>query len=195
MPVGKDAAEVRIAKNGAIHVAEVGTTLPDGSDVEDIDGSLDSGFVNLGYATEDGVTFSVTPEILEVSAWQARTPVRRDLQAQALRNSFGLIQWNAHTVQYAFGGGAITEPTPGVYRYDFPDEGDALDERSLIVDWEDGDSHYRLVVPRGNVTEAVETNLVRSAATSLPITHDALEPEDGGLAYILSDDPAFGTGS
>lgn len=195
MPAGKDAEEIRIAKNGAISVAPVGTALPDGETPGDVTDALDAAFTNLGYASDDGATFSVTPEILEVPAWQARTPVRRDLQAQALRTSFTLLQINAYTVQYAFGGGAISEPSPGLYRYDFPEEEDALDERSLIVDWQDGGSHYRLVVPRGNVTEAVETNLVRSAAQQLPITHDALEPDDGGLAYILSDDPAFGTGS
>lgn len=195
MTVGVDATEIRIAKNGSINVAPVGTALPDGSTATDVDGDLDSAFVNLGYASEDGVGLNVTPEFLEVPAWQARTPVRRELQAQALSSTFTLLQWNAETVQYAFGGGAITEPSPGIYRYDFPEEEDALDERSLVIDWRDGASKFRLVVPRGNVSEGVDTNLVRTAAQTLGITHSALEPDDGGLAYILSDDAAFGTGS
>jgi hypothetical protein len=185
----KDASELVVASNGSVHVAPVGTTLPD-----DPTEALAGAFAELGFVTEDGVTLTVTPEITDYRAWQARSPVRRELTAQELMIGFALEQWNGETIPLAFGGGAITEPSPGVFRYDFPTDTDSLDERSLVVDWQDGDRNYRAVFERGNVTEAVETNLVRSALAVLPIGFKALEPAAGGaVAYVLSDDPAFGT--
>lgn len=190
--MSKNADELVVASKGNIQVAPFGTELPDGTSAEDVTSDLDAAFVDLGYASEDGATLSVSPDIVDHMAWQARQAVRRDLNAQECQISTALEQWNGSTVPLAFGGGEITEPTTGVFRFDLPDEDDVLDERSLILDWADGDKHYRMVLPRGNVTEAVESNLVRNNLALLPITFKALAADDGGSpAYILSDDPAF----
>ncbi len=106
--------------------------------------------------------------------------------------AYSLEQWNGDNVVHAYGGGEITEPDPGVFRYDWPAETDALDEVSEVIDWQDGDKHYRLVIPRGNVADNVETDLMRTELSVLPITFKALAPADGsGIAYLLTDDPAF----
>lgn len=192
MAYGKDASELVVASNGSINVAPVGSTLPTA-----VTASLAAAFVDLGYASEDGVTLNVAPEINEFGAWQSRQPVRRELAGQEVTLSFALEQWNANTVKLSFGGGTITNPSGGTYRYELPEESAALEEKALVVDWQDGPSRsFRLVCPRGNVTEGVETNLVRSGLALLPITFKALEQADGSTpAYILSNDVAFGTGS
>lgn len=183
--------ELVVASSGQVYVAPVGTTLPTTPGA-----SLDSAFVGLGYCTEDGVTFTVTPDITEFAAWQSRQAVRRELSAQEIQVAFQLEQWNEETVPLAFGGGAITAVSGG-FRYDFPTDAAALDEKAMVIDAEDGDRLQRFVIPRGNVVEAVETQFVRSALAVLPITFKALEPTDGSAAcYALFDDTtAFAAGS
>lgn len=187
-----NADELVVASNGQVYVAPVGTTLPTTPT-----GALDSAFTGLGYTSEDGVTFTVTPTVDEFMAWQSRQAVRRELTSQEVQVSFTLEQWNESTIPLAFGGGAVTDLGGGNYRFDLPETSDALDERCMVIDTNDGDRHIRFVVPRGNVTDAVETQFVRSQLAVLPITFKALAPADGsGSAYVLfDDDAAFAAGS
>lgn len=183
--------ELVVASYGEVYVADVGTTLPTSPTA-----SLDAGFTGLGYVTEDGVSLSVEPEIEEFMAWQSRQAVRRELTGQSITVSFALEQWNTENLLLAFGGGEVTSPSAGVYRYEFPDDEDALQEKAIVVEWKDGARDWRFVASRGNVTDAVETSLNRSNLAVLPITFQVLDADDGGApAYILTDDSAFTTGS
>jgi hypothetical protein len=188
--MANDADQLVIASKGSIAVAPVGTTLPD-----DPTESLNAAFVDLGYATEDGVTLTVSPDIAEFRAWQARQAVRRELNGQEIQVAFTLEQWNAENVTLALGGGEVEEVDPGVFKYTFPAGDDSLDERAIVISWADGDRSFRAAFERGNVTEAVETNLVRTNLALLPITFKVLEPDSGIPGYILSDDPNFGEAS
>jgi hypothetical protein len=188
-----DANELVVGGTGEAYVAPVGSTLPAKKPTD----ALDAAFFGLGYHTEDGASFSVTPDISEIGAWQSRQPIRRDLNGQDIMVSFVLQQWNEESVCLAFGGGEITEVESGIFRYDFPDESDVLDERALVLDVADGDDNLRFVFPRGNVTEAVETQFKRSEPAVLPITFKVLSPTDGGApGYVLMDNAeAFAAGS
>jgi hypothetical protein len=138
----------------------------------------------------------VTPNITDFMSWQSRQATRRELTAQEIQAQFNLQQWSEVTVPLAFGGGEITSPETGVYKYTLPLDGDALDERALVIDGQDGDRHFRIVLPRGNVTDAVATNFRRSQEAVLPVTFKALQPTDlSPAAFILTDDAAFATGS
>lgn len=186
--MAQDTAELVVASHGDIYLAPVGTALP-----TTVDGALNAAFVNLGLINEDGVSVSVSPEIESFSAWQRRQAVRRELTNQEISVSFALEQWNAENVKLAFGGGQVSEPSAGQFRYDFPDGDDALDERAIVIDWQDGPtSKHRMVFERGNVMEAVEFQLVRNALAVLPITFGVLAADDGGSpGYYLVNDTAF----
>jgi hypothetical protein len=188
-----DSNEIVVAGTGQVYVAPTGTALP----TTGPDQKLNSAFVGLGYHTEDGTTFTVSPDITEFLAWQSRQPIRRDLKAQDLTVAFQLQQWNEENVPLAFGGGEITEVSAGIYRYSFPEEGDALDERALVLDVQDGERKMRFVLPKGNVTESVESQFQRSETAKLPITFKALAADDGGSpGYMLFNDAAaFAAGS
>lgn len=187
--MAQDANELVVASHGDVYVAPVGTTLPA---TNDVDASLNAAFVNLGLISEDGVSFSAAPDIQEFMAWQRQQPVRRERTGQALSMSFALEQWNVNNVPLAFGGGEVVETAAGVFKYTFPDDNDALDERSIVVDWQDGSKKFRLVFERGSVTEAVETNLVRSALATLPITFSVLASETGtSPGFFLAEDTSF----
>lgn len=185
-----DANELVVAGTGQVYVAPVGTALPTTPTA-----SLNAAFVGLGYTSEDGVSISVEPEITDFPAWQSRQPVRRELTNQAISVSFSLLQWNETNVPLAFGGGTISGSGP--YRYDFPTGDDALDERAMVVDVQDGERHMRFVLPRGNVTDSVEAQFVRTEAAVLPITFSVLEPIGGGAPgyFLTDDDAAFAAGS
>src|SRR4051812_23276958 len=175
--------ELVVGNSGEVYVAPVGTALPTTPTA-----SLNAAFIGLGYLTEDGVTLTTTPEVTDTNAWQSRQAVRREFTSQEFQAAFALMQWNEETVPLAFGGGAITN-AGGVYKYTFPAAGDALDERSLVIDFQDGSRNGRVVIPRGNVTDSVETQFQRTNAAVLPITFKALQPTDGSaIGYILFDD-------
>jgi hypothetical protein len=189
-----DANELVVASNGAVYFAPVGTTLPKQGD--DPTAKLNAAFIGAGYITEDGVSFSAGSEVTDFMAWQSRQAIRRDRQTQEIQASFAIQQWNEENLPFAFGGGDVVEHTTGIFSYTFPESDDSLDERSLVIDAQDGDTNYRIVIPRGNVTEAVEASFRRTETAQLPITFKALEPATGGSsAYILTDSDGFHTGS
>lgn len=186
-----NANELFVAGTGEVNVAPVGTALPTGPST-----ALNAAFFGLGYTTEEGLTFTSTPTITDFNAWQSNQAVRRELTAQELQAAFQLEQWNEESVPLAFGGGAITSVSGG-YKYVFPAAGDAVDERSLVADVQDGTRVMRFVIPRGTVTESVETQFQRTALGVLPITFKALQPTDGSAicTVYFSDSTAFAAGS
>lgn len=189
-----NASEIVVGSNGQINVAPVGTTLPAVN--SDPTATLNSGFgYGLGYVTEDGVQISYSPEFEEIMAWQSPDAVRRDRTGREFTLSFELQQWNEQTVVLAFGGGQITT-AGGFYTYQPPNTTDAIVERSLVLDWNDGSKRYRLVVPRGSVTDGTETQLQRGQEATLAVTFKAMQPTDGrDLFYLITNDSAWAVGS
>ena len=189
-----NATEITVAANGSIYVAPVGTTLP--AKHTDPTAGLNAAFgYALGYASEDGVTFSATPDVTDIGAWQSKDPVRRLVTATENSVSTELMQWNEKTFPLVFGGGEVTE-AGGFYTYTPPAADEGLAEVSVIIDWNDGDKNYRLVIPRANATEGTETQLQRGASANLALTLKALAPAAGvDVWYLNTDDPAFAVGS
>lgn len=189
-----NANEITVPGNGQAYVAPVGTTLP--ADNSDPTAALNAAFFGLGYWTTDGATFTATPDIKEVEAFQSAQAVRRGLNKLDVSAAFVLEQWNEETVPTALGGTIST--AGGFSTYTPPTPGAAISEVSLVVDIQDGDRNMRFVFPRGNTsTEAVETKFTRGEPALLPVTFKALLPTDGSAPYrILFDDAtAFAAGS
>lgn len=186
-----DSDELVVAGTGQVYVATAGTALPT-TPTETLNAATWTG---LGYHTEDGVTFSVTPDIAEFRAWQARQAIRRELNEQDIQLSFSLMQWNEATVVLAFGGGSITSVSGG-YKYTFPDPTSGLDERAVVVDCVDGSETHRFAFSRVNVTETVESQFHRTDPALLPITLKVLAPATGGSPGVyLTTSADFATGS
>lgn len=186
----QDTTELVVAGNGDLYVGPVGVELPEGP-LDD----LSPHFVKCGLVSEDGATLTRTPEIQEFKSWQSRSPTRRELVGEEIQVAFSLQQWNAANFVLAFGGGEITDLGGGEFRYDFLGDQAQLAENALILEWADGAKHYRLVMPRGNVTDATETQLTRGALAVLPVSFKVLAPGAGEVpAFLLTDDPNFGDG-
>lgn len=190
MSIGRDTAELVVAGSGDIHIAPYGTTLPTAYST-----ALNAAFKNLGYITEDGLGLNWSPQVQDFMAWQSRHPVRRELTGVELAVSAALEQWNEETMKAVFGGGEVTDVGAGSYRYDFLADDEQLAEVSAVIDWQDGDREFRLVIPRANATEAVDVKLGRTELATLPLGLKALGGDAEGIAYLLSNDHAIGTGS
>ncbi len=189
----QDAEQLVVAIAGSVNLANLAES-PDLPGATDGPTASMPDFVDLGYTTTDGVTFTATPTTEDVEAWQSATPIRRLVTARALTVAFSLQQWNQDNFGLAFGGGAWSEPAAGVFRYDPPADTDSLSEYALVVDFNDGDKNARVVVFRGNVTDAVETQLMRTGPAVLPISFSSLTPDDQDRSwYFVGDDPlSFG---
>lgn len=184
--------ETVIGGTGQVYVADVGTALPTAED-----GALSATtYKGLGYHSEDGVSVNQSVDIQRFGAWQTKRDIRRERGDEAFQLTFSLLQWDENTVPLAFGGGSISEPSGGTYKFTPPSVADAIQDKTLVADVIDGANILRFVVPKGNVVEAVDSQFTRTAMGMLPITFEALEPDDGSEAwYFLTNLAGFATGS
>lgn len=179
-----DPTQVVIAPGGSIAVAPELTTEPTNEA-----SALNAAFVEVGYVSEDGVRFNTSPNVTDIGAWQTAYPLRSETETRTGAIAFTMRQWNADNFKVAFGGGEIEVVSAGHYKYTPPTGNPAV--RIVAVTWTDTHT-YRLVVPRAQITDAVEVPLRRAAAADLPVTFRVLGPAAGGDPwYLLTDDPDF----
>jgi len=186
---GNNAREIRVAGNGRILVANLGTLPPTDTVAE-----WGSGWKDLGYTTTDGVKLAKKDKIDPIDTWQSVSAARFVYSDRDLTLKFQLLQMNEDTLPFFFGGGSVEAngTTAGNFRYKLTAD-PSFDERMLGVEFTDGtDVKYRIVVPRGQVTETEEISLVRTAPVKLGVTFtalavDALTP----LVTFLMKDPAY----
>lgn len=171
--MANSARAIHVGLTGQIYVAPVGSTLP-------IDASTapDRAFTDLGYTTTDGVRFSYAPETQDIDVWQADDPVRVIAQRRPASFETAFAQLDEHTLPVALGGGVV-RGSGGNFTYTPPAAQDGLDERSIVVDIEDGDKKVRFVVARAVVTEAVEISFNKEGLSSLPVNFRVLRPDTG----------------
>jgi hypothetical protein len=183
----QDHKELVVAPGADIFVGAAAATIPD-DPVAEL-----KGFVELGFITEDGAEFSRDLTIKEYFAAQRRNAVRREVEKEDLGANFTLEQFNADNFVFAFGGGEVVEVKSGIYKFEFPTGDDALEERSLVLRWVDGDRHYQLGFENGNVVDGVKVPLKRSDLSVLNIGYKALAGESNdsiGVSFV-TDDVAF----
>lgn len=187
MAEGNSADEILVGANGAIWIGEKDSEdLPD--DVAtDID---DDSFTNLGFVSEEGAKFLNGKTVTGIPVWQSFYDARKIVSARVSSIAFALRQWSGETVPFALGGGVIETNGEDEFVYTPPQPED-IDEHSLILEYEDGDKKYRIVFPRGLVTENVESQIVRTAAADLPIVFEALSDGTTDPFTIYTNDPSF----
>lgn len=185
MPGGKDTAQIVVGGNGSVFVAPVGTTEPTSIGI-----ALDAAFIDIGYVTEDGATFLDGKTIEDINVWQLFYAARKLITGKEASLAFVLSQWSETAIPLAFGGGATVQDIVGEFSYTPPAPG-VIDERAMILEWVDGIKNYRIIVPRGLVTENVETNVVKTGAAELPITFAIVGSAAGTPWYLQTDDAAL----
>ena len=197
--MAEEVDEIRIAGTFSVFAAPEGTVVADevpaDRDAYDLDNGLDAAFIEVGFTSPDGSKFTDSKTVVKIPVHQRFRAPRTIVTERSTMADFVMRQFNADNVPLAFGGGAVTEPTAGTYKYTPPAVED-LDYRVYVLDTIDGDIIYRYVIKRGMVSSNTETQMSRTAASDLPITIEADEPTEGQAWYLLSNDPAMApTGS
>lgn len=186
-----DPTETIIAGSGEVYIAAVGTALPANES-----STLNTAFYGLGYHSEDGVSVNQSRDVIKHRVWQSKVDVRRTTESETFKIVFGLTQWHEQSVPLAFGGGAVEDLGSTHYKYVPPTSASTELEKSLVCDVKDGATILRFVIPRGTPVEGVDSQFTRSQMGLLPVTFEAMEPDDGTPAWhILSNSTAFATGS
>ena len=187
-----DADQLVIPGSGHVYVGDANETFPATIGTA-VTTSGASGFVELGYTTESGVSFSVGRVTKEIKSWQSGYPLRRLITDTPTTVSFSLLQFTYASFRLAMGGGAIGNAGGSNYFYEPPDP-DFADERSLIIEASDGDYDYRWLFRRVMLSDSVNFNLVRTEAIAFPLTFDVLEsgtPSQKPWAF-QTNDPEIG---
>lgn len=181
-----DPAEIIIAGTGTLYHSPEGTPLP-----AFLTDPLDAAFVAVGFTTDDGAKFTDAKQTNSVRPWQSFYPARVHITERSATIEAALLQWNEANMILAYGGGGITEPQPGEYRY-HPPQPDELAVTALVIDFSDGAKSYRFCAGRVFVTSNTETTWAKTGPALLPITFEVLAPEGAGEPWTIdSDDPAF----
>ncbi|WP_055565455.1 hypothetical protein [Streptomyces atriruber] len=183
---GNNGKEIRVAGTGRVLIAPVDTEAP-----ATIGTEWDKAkWTDLGYTTTDGIKFNKKDKIDPVDTWQSVSPARFIYSDRDLTVKFQLLQLNKATLAFFMGGGAVkaaatppagldaqVDPELKEFTYDLANS-PVADERALGIEFTDGASIYRFVVPRGQVTETEEIGLTRTGAVKLGVTFTALAKSD-----------------
>lgn len=172
------ANSIRFASNGTLYIAPVATAAP-----TDVGTVLPATWKQLGYVSDAGV--SITPSITTqaVNAWQSAVPVKYLVTGASFQIAFVLLQFDKEAAELYFGGAFASNATDE-YKMDV-ESNPELVETSLIVEWNDATVENRLYIPRAQVSAREALTLVRTGATSLGLTLDALD-QGGSLGTIFT---------
>lgn len=176
-----DTEEILVGANGTVYVAPTSASAPSGLT------ALSSPWVDLGAVSDAGAAVSDSKAITDIRVWQSFYPARKIITSRDFTVAFALAQWNTDTLTLAFGGGTVTEDSGGFSTYT-PPSPETLDERSLVLDWADGDRDYRLYIPKGLVAETVTTTLARTSNSELPITFAVIGGTGSPWLIMTNDD-------
>lgn len=172
--MAKDNTEVRVAVDGVVASGLTSATAP--VDAAAAFSAL-TGFTDLGYVSEDGVTEANSQTVEKIKAWQKSAVVRSSVTEGETTYAFTLIQTNADTLAEYYGaavasdGSIIVDPTR------------ERPHRSYIIDVIDGDELIRTYIPDGQVTEVGDQVYQAGAAIGYQVTITAYDNTTlGGVA-------------
>jgi hypothetical protein len=185
--MAKNAADIRIAVNGRVLTAPLGSAAP--AEVAD---AWPVAWTDHGYCTPDGVKLSPKPANYQVKAWQSQSPLRSRITERPMEAQFVLLQSGGLNKILAFGGGswAAVAGHAGVSQFTPPIPG-VDDRRMLGLEIVDGIIIERYIFP-DTVVVAVATIELKAIQE---IRYDLTMELNGDLYSIISSDPACQAGA
>ena len=144
--MAKDRDNVRIYGDDAsgVWVADKGTTGPTTL------ATPAAGFTEVGWLSEDGVDLDRSEDVAEFKGWQGGSTLRKKVTSQEDTFKFVALEETALTMGLYYKGVAATTAT-GVDTFAITNQA-ASDERAWVIDFVDGTTTKRYVVPSGEVT-------------------------------------------
>lgn len=141
-----DATNVRIARTGAVYVAPLGTPLPASSSA-----ALDAAFVNCGYVSTDGVTFTPSETVNGVFAWQNGARVATTHEELTYTFKFVLIEDKGTVAKLWYRSSAVDVVSAGEWSLT-PDTATEF-KHAFVVDVVDGSTVKRYIIAQGELTD------------------------------------------
>jgi len=171
----KNVATGRPNVGGAIFTAPSGTALP-----EDALSPLAGAFIELGFASDEGITNSVEIETNQVNAWGG-DEVLNEISSRSESFSFTLIETSAATLKEVYGEKNVTVNADGTVVLH---NARGLAERVHVYEILMGAGQVkRIVVPRVKTTELGDVVYNGSDPIGYELTLAALPDADGNTAY------------
>lgn len=162
-----DASRVRVAVTGAVYVDGGAAVAPTNAS------TALSGFDDLGYVSEDGVTltFPEAGDSTPIRAWQGGATVRtvRSTSDELPTLSLTLIETKLEVIEAVFGVTVTQTITEGAFVIN---TSATRTPTKLAVDVVDGAELIRLYAPRGVVTSVGEINLTSTDAIGYNVTFE-----------------------
>lgn len=161
---------------GAIFMAPIGTTLPTDSTT-----ALNSAFVELGYASEDGVTNSESRESETIKAWGGDT-VLKPFTGKEDTFSFTLIEaLNVNALKLVYGDSNVTGDLANGITIKSASED--LESHSFVIEMVLNGAVKRIVIPSAKVTEVGDITYADGEAIGYDTTLSAVPDAAGGTHY------------
>lgn len=161
---------------GAVFVAPVGSTLPN-----DATSELDPAFKNLGYASEDGLVNSNTPESETVKAWGGDIVLTT---ATGKTDTFSLTcieAMNVEVLKAVYGEENVSGDLESGITIKATSE--EIPPLAWVYDMIlRGGIPKRVVIPSGRISEIGEVSYTDSGAVGYPLTINA-EPDTEGVTH------------
>lgn len=136
-----DSSNVRVAVTGAVYVGLTTATGPTGTT------GPTTGFDDLGYVSEDGVTEARNRSTNKIKGWQNGATLREVVTEADATYHFTLVETKVETVELYYGA-AVAEDGSIVI-----DPAQTGGRKSYIIDVIDGDDFIRTYIPEGEITE------------------------------------------
>jgi hypothetical protein len=177
-PIGPTVAVIGNAKpvaTGGILVAPLGTVPP--TDTE----TAVTGFVGLGYVSEDGLKPEGERNIETVRDWAG--DIIAQLQTEhSSRFTFALYGvFDVEVLKVVFGEGNVSGTAPSI---SVVEDGEELPHLSWVFDIRSSNGKkVRIVIPDGQVTTVTEAPLVAGALQSFELTVEAFKDPTGNKVY------------
>ena len=180
-----DTTQILVPGRTEVWLGAVGSTAPASPTA-----TPGTGWFDVGLTTEDSLQFTEEPEFQEVRSAQSDYPTRTFQTKESGTISVDLQQWNEANLRAAFGGGTVTEPTAGVYKFAPPALGSRL-ETAALIKVTDGTKHYMWIIPRSLQKEGVTSSLSRGGEARLPLKLNIQGGDVGDAWYMITDDDSF----
>ncbi|MEU7327232.1 phage tail protein [Streptomyces parvus] len=143
--------------------------------------AVPTGYLPIGYTTDDGITFPSDLSISDVTSSQAVEPTRSDIESDILSASFAPQETNNATVALYDGlplAGAGALPAIGTaWQWDRPSSPRNPFRRLLFIGLDYGDDGGEIYVvkfmPRARLTNREDEQWARSTETQRPVTFNA----------------------
>jgi hypothetical protein len=175
---------VRVAVTGVVAVGATSATAPVDAD------STATGFTDLGYVGEDGVTETRGRSTNKIKAWQNAAIVREVVTEAEMQLKFVLIETKQETVELFYGG--TVDTADGSIAVIPANTGG---RKSYVVDVVDGDDFIRTYVPSGEIVEVGDQVYASGEPIGYEVTITCYENTPAATKALVKFTPAATGGS